>query len=109
MYPFRYNSPRFTVQLTEEFQNWLDAVPDKRAQVRIFARLRMAEGGNLGDWASVGRQVSEMRVHVGPGYRLYFTVRHRVLVIMLAGGDKSSQWRDIIRAQRIASELDEDP
>ena len=109
MYPYRYNGPGFTVRLSEEFQRWLDAIPDKRAQVRIFARLRMAEEGNLGDWSPVGRMVSEMRVHVGPGYRLYFTLRRRVLVIMLAGGDKSSQSRDIMRAQRIASELDEDP
>lgn len=109
MYLYRYNGHGFTVRLTEEFQSWLDGIADKRAQVRVFARLRMAEGGNLGDWSPVGREVSEMRIHVGPGYRLYFTIRHRELIIMLAGGDKSSQSRDINRAQRIASELDEEP
>jgi putative addiction module killer protein len=65
----------------------------------------MAEGGNLGDWASVGVEVSEMRVHFGPGYRLYFTRRGGVLIILLVGGDKSTQSRDIKRAQRIATEL----
>jgi putative addiction module killer protein len=95
----------FTVRLTEEFQRWLDALSDTRAQVRIVARLRMAEGGNLGDWASVGGEVSEMRVHFGPGYRLYFTRRGGVLVILLVRGDKSTQCRDIKRAQRIATEL----
>ncbi len=80
---------------------------DKRAH--IGARLRLAEAGNLGDWASVGGEVSEMRVHVGPGYRLYFTRRGGVLVIMLAGGDKSTQARDIKRARRIATELGEEP
>jgi putative addiction module killer protein len=65
----------------------------------------MAEGGNLGDWASVGGEVSEMRDHFGPGYRLYFTRRGGVLVILLVGGDKSTQSRDIKRAQRIATEL----
>jgi putative addiction module killer protein len=99
----------YTVRLTEEFQAWLDDLADKRAQVRIAARLRQAEAGNLGDWASVGGEVSEMRVHVGPGYRLYFTRRGGVLVIMLAGGDKASQSRDIRRAQRIAAELGEEP
>ncbi len=99
----------FTVRLTEEFQRWLDHLTDKRAQVRIVARLRLAEAGNLGDWASVGGEVSEMRVHVGPGYRLYFTRRGGVLVIMLAGGDKSTQARDIKRARRIATELGEEP
>ena len=98
-----------TVRLTEEFQRWLDALADRRAQVRIVARLRMAEGGNLGDWASVGGEVSEMRVHFGPGYRLYFTRRGGVLVILLVGGDKSTQSRDIKRAQRIATELGADP
>jgi putative addiction module killer protein len=99
----------FTVRLTEEFQRWLDHLTDKRAQVRIVARLRLAEAGNLGDWASVGGEVSEMRVHVGPGYRIYFTRRGGVLVIMLAGGDKSTQARDIKRARRIATELGEEP
>jgi putative addiction module killer protein len=97
------------VQLTEEFQGWLDELADRKAQVRIVARLRQAEGGNLGDWGPVGGQVSEMRVHVGPGYRLYFSRRGGVLIIMLAGGDKSTQARDIKRAHRIAAELGEEP
>jgi putative addiction module killer protein len=96
----------FTVLQTEEFQNWLDALRDRRAQARIAARLRLAEAGNLGDWKSVGDEVSEMRVDFGPGYRLYFTRRGRLLIVMLAGGDKSSQARDIRRAQRILKELD---
>ena len=94
-----------TVRLTEEFQRWLDDLADRRAQVRIVARLRMAEAGNLGDWASVGGSVSEMRVHLGLGYRLYFTRRGGVVVVMLVGGDKSTQARDIKRAKRIAGEL----
>lgn len=60
-----------------------------------------AEAGNLGDHASVGNGISEMRIHYGPGYRLYFTVRKRILVIMLCGGDKGSQRRDIKRARDI--------
>ena len=96
----------FTVLQTVEFQNWLDALRDRRAQARIAARLRLAEAGNLGDWKSVGDEVSEMRVDFGPGYRLYFTRRGRLLIVMLAGGDKSSQARDIRRAQRILKELD---
>jgi putative addiction module killer protein len=99
----------FTVRLTEEFQRWLDALSDRHGQVRIVARSRMAEGRNLGDWPSVGGEVSEMRVHFGPGYRLYFTRRGGVLVILLVGGDKSTQSRDIKRAQRIATELGAEP
>ncbi len=96
----------FTVRQTQEFQDWLDALKDLRAQVRIAARLRMAEAGNLGDWKSVGGDVSEMRVDFGPGYRLYFTRRGSILIVMLAGGDKSSQARDIKRAQRILKLLE---
>ena len=80
-----------------------------RAQVRIAARLRLAEVGNLGDWKPVGNEVSEMRVAFGPGYRLYFTRRQSILVVMLAGGDKSTQTRDIKRAQKILQLLEPEP
>jgi putative addiction module killer protein len=96
----------FVLQQTQEFQDWLDALKDLRAQVRIAARLRQAEAGNLGDWKSVGNEVSEMRIAFGPGYRLYFTRRESILIIMLAGGDKSTQSRDIKRAQRILKQLE---
>jgi putative addiction module killer protein len=98
----------FTVLQTEQFRDWLDGLRDVRAQARIAARLRLAEAGNLGDWKSVGGEVSEMRVDFGPGYRLYFARRQTILIIMLAGGDKSSQTRDIKRAQRILKQLESD-
>ena len=96
----------YTLYQTQGFQDWLDGLNDRRAQVRIAARLRLAEAGNLGDWRPVGGEVSELRVDFGPGYRLYFTRRGKLLVVMLAGGDKSSQQRDIKRAQRIAAKLE---
>ena len=96
----------YTVRITEAFQDWLDGLKDRQAQIRIAARLRMAEAGNLGDYKSVGKQVSEMRVDSGPGYRLYFTRKGQILIVMLAGGDKSTQQRDIKRAQRMASTLE---
>jgi putative addiction module killer protein len=98
----------FTVLQTESFVAWLDALKDKRAQVRIAARLRQAEAGSLGDWQPVEGDVSEMRVHFGPGYRLYFVRRGRVLVVLLNAGDKSSQKRDIRRALKLAAELGDD-
>ena len=73
----------FTVRQTQEFQDWLDALKDVRAQVRIAARLRLAEAGNLGDWKPVGGEVSEMRIPFGPGYRLYFSRRQSILIVML--------------------------
>ena len=96
----------FTIRQTQEFQDWLDALKDMRVQVRIAARLRLAEAGNLGDWKSVGNEVSEMRIPFGPGYRLYFTRRESILIVMLAGGDKSTQVRDVKRAQRILQQLE---
>lgn len=96
----------FSVRLTQEFQAWLDGLRDQKAQVRIAARLRMAEAGNLGDWKAIGGKISEMRVNFGPGYRLYFTRRGNILIVMLAGGDKSSQARDIKRALQILKELE---
>ncbi len=96
----------FTVLQTQDFQDWLDTLKDRRAQLRIAARLRLAEAGSLGDWKPVAGSISEMRVDFGPGYRLYFTRRGNILVVLLCGGDKSSQKRDISRAQRIAKELE---
>jgi putative addiction module killer protein len=91
-----------------EFVAWLDELKDKKAQLRIAARLRQVEAGNLGDWQPVVGDVSEMRVHYGPGYRLYFVRRGRVHVVLLNAGDKSSQKRDIRRAVQLASELGDD-
>ena len=86
--------------------DWYGA--DQRAHLRIAARLRQAEAGNLGDWQPVEGEVSEMRVHYGPGYRLYFVRRGRFIVIMLNAGDKSSQKRDIRRALKLATQIGED-
>jgi putative addiction module killer protein len=96
----------YVIQQSQEFQDWLDALKDLRAQIRIVARLRQAEAGNLGDWKPVGGEVSEMRVDVGAGYRLYFTRRGVILIVMLAGGNKSTQVKDIKRAQRILKSLE---
>lgn len=98
----------FTVHQTEAFVTWLDELKDKRAQVRIAARLRQAESGSLGDWQPVEGEVSEMRVHHGPGYRLYFVRRGRIIVVLLNAGEKSTQKRDIRRAQKLAMKLGDD-
>lgn len=99
----------YAIQGTQDFQDWLDEVRDERARVRISARLRVVAKGNLGDWRPVGGRVSEMRVDVGAGYRLYFMRQGRVVIVMLGGGDKSSQRRDIEAAQRLANEWEFSP
>ena len=96
----------FVIRQTEEFKDWLDALKDIKAQIRIAARLRQAEAGNLGDWKPVGDEVSEMRVAFGPGYRLYFTRRQNILIVMLAGGDKTTQSKDIKRAKKLLDQLE---
>lgn len=96
----------FTVLKTEQYDVWFDSIPDKVTRNRITARIKRIEQGNLGDTKSVGGGVSEMRLDFGPGYRLYFTRRGLELIILLCGGDKSSQKRDIKRAQTLAARLD---
>ena len=96
-----------TIYTTEIFDEWFDALLDKQAARRIQARIDRAEEGNFGDHQSVGEGVSEMRIHHGPGFRVYFTRRGLEIVILLVGGDKSSQAKDIHTAQRLARQLKE--
>jgi len=92
-------------QRSGEFDAWLVNLKDKVARARITLRIRSAEHGNFGDCEPVGEGVSEMRVHVGPGYRAYFTRRAGVVYLLLVGGDKSTQKRDIKRAIEMARAL----
>ncbi|MCX7169471.1 MAG: type II toxin-antitoxin system RelE/ParE family toxin [Proteobacteria bacterium] len=94
-----------TVQTTEAFDNWFSALKDKQARARIEVRVARAEDGNFGDCEPVGEGVSEMRIHYGPGYRVYFMQRGLELVILLAGGDKSTQVKDIKTALKMAREF----
>ncbi|MGX1183574.1 putative addiction module killer protein [Pseudomonas sp. F-14 TE3623] len=87
------------------FADWLNSLRDIIGKARIIARLRAAEHGNFGDCESVGEAVYEMRVHYGPGYRMYFTRRGAVVYLLLVGGDKSTQKRDIKRALQMAQNI----
>ena len=91
--------------ITTSFSSWLDELSDERAQVKIALRLDYITLGNLGDWKPVGDGVFEIRVHYGPGYRLYFMRKDRIVIILLAGGDKSSQARDIAAAKQIKRDI----
>ena len=94
------------VRQTERFRKWLAGLRDERARARILKRLERAAGGNLGDVAPVGEGVSEMRIFYGPGYRVYFVQRGSELIVLLCGGDKSTQGADIEEAKALARELD---
>jgi putative addiction module killer protein len=92
---------------SSDFDHWLLELADQKAKARILARLRSAAAGNFGDCESVGEGVYEMRVHFGPGYRIYFTRTGAAIYVVLMGGDKSSQKQDIARAKIMARELKE--
>jgi putative addiction module killer protein len=96
----------YQLQRTDVFDEWLLGLRDMRAKARVLARLESARLGNLGDVQSVGGGVSEMRVDVGAGYRVYFTRRQRIVLILLCGGDKSTQSRDIARAKRMLHQIE---
>ena len=87
------------------FLNWLEGLRGRNVQARIAIRIDRIEEGNFGDHRSVGGGVSEIRVNVGQGYRIYYTIRNRIAVILLCGGGKSSQRQDTRRARQMASEL----
>lgn len=88
---------------TKTFSNWLDGLRDRVAVSRIQSRINRLEGGNFGDAEPVGEGVSELRIHHGPGYRLYCWREGEQVVVLLCGGDKSSQKRDIEKAKSLAA------
>lgn len=95
----------FEVRRTVEFEAWLRGLADKTAAAIVARRIRRVAMGNLGDTRSVGEGVSELRIHNGPGYRVYFTRRGNTLIVLLCGGDKGSQTRDITHAKALAKEV----
>ncbi len=94
------------IRQTERFRDWFNGLRDIPARARIQARLDRLELGNPGDWAPVGSGVCELRIHYGPGYRVYFVRRGETLIVLLAGGDKSTQSRDIDMATAMSNELE---
>ena len=93
---------------TAGFDTWLSKLNDSRGKARIIERIRSAERGNFGDCESVGKGVSEMRIHSGPGYRVYFSRTGDVVYVLLCGGTKRGQQRDIAKAQEMARQLEEE-
>lgn len=94
-----------TIRRTAEFDQWLSALRDRKGQARILARIVSAQHGNFGDSKSIRGGVSEMRIDVGPGYRVYYTRQAETVYLLLVGGDKSTQAKDIKRAQGMVREL----
>jgi putative addiction module killer protein len=97
----------FDLKQTETFRSWWTRLKDERARGLISSRLNRLAYGHSGDVAAVGDRISELRIHFGPGYRVYFRRRGRTVIILLCGGDKGSQARDIKIAKKLAEEWDE--
>ena len=95
------------VRETEEFSDWLSALRDARAKAKILVRIARLAAGNPGDVQPVGKGVSELRINYGPGYRVYYIHRGTRYVLLLAGGDKSTQKNDIAKAKRLAAQYQE--
>ena len=96
------------IRQTEQFAQWLDDLRDLRARARVQARIERLISGNPGDARPVGSGVSELRINYGPGYRVYYQQKGSTLIILLAGGDKSSQARDIEEALMLSRQIKED-
>jgi putative addiction module killer protein len=92
----------FEIFRSSDFDQWLTGLRDAKSKARILLRLRQAASGHFGDCNSVGDGISEMRVHIGPGYRIYFMRTGSTIYLLLTGGDKDSQSRDIARAKELA-------
>jgi putative addiction module killer protein len=101
-----YNYLMYSIQSTDVFDAWFSGLRDRQARTRIQARIDRAEDGNFGDCKPVGEGVSEMRIHHGAGYRVYFTTIGLEIVILLAGGKKSTQATDIKIALKLARNLE---
>lgn len=95
----------YTVKRTPEFDHWFASLSDRVTLLRLARRLDRAQQGNLGDVAPVGGGIFEMREHFGPGWRMYYLQRGTVLIVMLGGGDKRSQPKDIAAAKALAANL----
>lgn len=102
-----YSQHMIEVRKTDEFTKWLDGLKDRRAKARIQVRIDRLELGNFGDIAPVGEGVSELRIFYGPGYRVYFVQHGSAVVILLSGGDKSTQNSDIAKAKELAKQLED--
>ncbi len=94
------------VRQTDQFRNWLDSLKDRAGKARILMRIDRLAQGNPGVVAPVGQGVSELKVNFGPGYRVYYVQKGETLIVLLCGGDKSSQIRDIVAAKQLAGELE---
>ena len=95
----------YEVRTTQEFDDWLDNLRNRTAVLRIAARIDRVEQGNFGDTKLITNEISELRFFFGSGYRVYYTIKEKVIILLLNGGDKSSQKKDIKLAKNILDQI----
>ncbi len=105
MYPIGYNQDSIKVEQTEDFDRWFEKLGDIKAKARIDIRVRRMSLGNFGDTRYVGGEVSELRIDYGPGYRVYFIHQGQDSIVIVLGGTKGTQQRDIEQAQALAKQI----
>ena len=96
------------IRRTQVFNDWLLTLRDRQGRAKIYARIDRLEDGNPGNSRSVGAGVVEMKIDFGPGYRVYYVQRGEIIIVLLCGGDKSTQSKDIERAKALAAQIDEE-
>lgn len=104
MYPYGYTLFMNIIKRSEDFDEWLKRLRDIKGKIKILSHLDNARRGNFGDTKALGGGLSEMRIHCGPGYRLYYTREGEIVYFLLVGGDKSTQQQDISRARKMIEE-----
>lgn len=108
LYPYGYTHTMNTIVRTAIFDEWLSQLKDINGKAHIIKRIRSAERGNFGDSTALGQRVSEMRIHAGPGYRIYYMRAGATVYLLLCGGTKRGQQADIIKAKQLARLYGED-
>ena len=96
----------YEIKSTKIFSHWLMKLKDIKGRIAVARRIERMEHGNFGDVKSLGASISELRIQTGPGYRVYFTKREEQIIILLVGGDKSTQSKDIEKAKKMLREID---
>ena len=107
MYPIRYIIYMYIIYKTDEFKGWLLKLRDLKAKARIAIRISRAEDGLFGDHRVLGKGLAELKIDYGPGYRLYYTIENDKIVLLLIGGDKSTQEKDIAKARQMIKAIKE--
>ena len=97
----------YSIETTDEYDKWFTKLKDTLGKIKILARLARVENGNFGDHKQLGDELFELRMFFGPGYRIYYTIREGRIVLLLVGGDKSTQKKDIKKAEALLEKLEE--